>query len=181
MQRKTLLSSALILLVIAGGGYAIAQDAAPKGATAPGAKAMPAAKGPQMGRGDMPDFMGGSHGFDHPGFGRPDFEGPGSPVIEDLQALERVYRESGRSKDLTALYNDVLTKTQDPRVRTYVYHHLARIQSAPANTDQAIATLRKSLDENLANEARQRADVEKMRSEWEQRRNAMKPAPAAQP
>lgn len=178
MQRKTLLTSALVLLVMAGGGYAIAQDAAPK--SAPAAKAMPAARGPQMGRGDMPDLMGGP-GFDHPGFGRPGVDGPGSPVIEDLQALERLYRESGRSKDLQALYNDVLTKTQDPRVRTYVYHHLARAQAAPANVDQAIATLRKSLDENLSNEAKRRADAEKMRSEWEQRRNAMKPAPAAQP
>src|SRR5215472_10457677 len=68
MQRKTLLTSALALLVSAGGGYAIAQDAAPK--SAPAAKAMPAAKGPQMGRGDMTDFMGGP-GFGHPGFGRP--------------------------------------------------------------------------------------------------------------
>jgi len=182
MQRKTLLTSALVLLVVAGGGYAIAQDAAPKSAPVPAAKAMPATpRGPQMGHGDMPGFMGDGPGFGHQGFGRPGFEGPGSPVIEDLQALERLYRESGRSKDLPALYNDVLTKTQDPRVRTYVYHHLARAQSAPANTDQAIATLRKSLDENLANEAKQRAEVDKMRSEWEQRRNAMKPAPTAQP
>jgi len=181
MQRKTLLTSALVLLVVAGGSYAIAEDAAPKSTPAPAAKAMPAARGPQMGRGDMAGFMGDGPGFGHPGFGHPGFEGPDSPVIEDLQALERLYRENGRSKDLQALYNEVLTKTQDPRVRTYVYHHLARAQSAPANTDQAIATLRKSLDENLANEARQRADFEKMRSEWEQRRNAMKPAPAAQP
>lgn len=180
MQRKTLLSTALVLLVMVGGGYAIAQDAAPKSAPAPAAKAMPAAKGPLMGRDDMLDFMDGP-GFDHPGIGRPGFEGAGSPVIDDLQALERLYRESGRSKDLTALYNDVLAKTQDPRVRTYVYHHLAHVQSAPVNTDQAIATLRKSLDENLANEARQRADFEKMRSDGEQRRHAMKPAPTAQP
>ncbi|WP_201313657.1 hypothetical protein [Dyella sp. EPa41] len=182
MQRKTLLTSALVLLIVAGGGYAIAQDAAPKGAPAPTAKAMPAPpRGPQMAHGDMPGFMGDGPGAGRQGFGGPGFEGPGSAVIDDLQALERLYRESGRGKDLQALYNDVLTKTQDPRVRTYVYHHLARLQSAPANAEQAIATLRKSLDENLANEARQRADFEKMRSEWEQRRNAMKPAPTAQP
>lgn len=177
MQRKTLLTSALVLLIIAGGGYAIAQDAVSGSAPS---KAMPAAKGLQTGHGDMPGFMGGP-GFDGPGFDRPGFEHPGSPVIEDLQALERLYRESGRSKELQALYNDVLAKTQDPRVRTYVYHHLARAQSAPANVDQAIATLRKSLDENLALEARQRAGLEKMRSDWEQRRGAMKPAPSAQP
>ncbi|RAO75583.1 hypothetical protein [Dyella jiangningensis] len=181
MQRKTLLTSAFVLLVVAGGSYAIAQDAAPKSAPALAAKAMPAPRGPQMDRGDVQGFMGDGPGFGRPGFGRPGLEGPGSPVIEDLQALERLYRENGRGKDLQALYNDVLTKTQDPRVRTYVYHHLARAQAAPANIDQAIATLRKSLDENLANEAKQRAEAEKMRNEWEQRRHAMKPAPTTQP
>jgi flagellar biosynthesis chaperone FliJ len=56
-----------------------------------------------------------------------------------------------------------------------VYHQLARLQAAPANTDQAIATLRKSLDENLANEAKMRAQMDKLRSQWEQRSNQPKP------
>lgn len=179
MQRKTLLTSALVLLVAAAGGYAIAQDVAPKNPPAPAAKAPPAGKGPLAFR-DGPDAMGGpgfGHaGMDGPRFG-PGFEGLGSPVIGDLQALERLYRESGRSRELTALYNDVLAKSQDPHVRNYAYHHLARLQAAPANTDQAIATLRKSLDENLANDAKRRAEFDKMRSDWEQRRNAT-PAPA---
>lgn len=174
MQRKTLLTSALVLLVAAAGGYAIAQDVAPKNPPA-ATKAPPAGKGPLAWR-DGPDAMGGP-GFGHPGFGGPGFDGPGSPVIDDLQALERLYREGGRSRELTALYNDVLAKSQDPRVRSYVYHHLARLQAAPANTDQAIATLRKSLDENLANDAKRRAEFDSMRSDWEQRRNA-RPSPA---
>lgn len=169
MQRKTLLASALALMVAGLASQVWAQDAPP----APPAKSSP--KAAPMAHDAMPGPMGGPEGgFGHPGFGRPDMAGPEAPVIGDLAALERLYRESGRSKELPALYNDVLSKSQDPRVRTYVYHQLARLQAAPANTDQAIATLRKSLDENLANEAKMRAQMDKLRSDWEQRRNQPK-------
>jgi hypothetical protein len=183
MQRKTLLATTLALLVAGSASFALAQSA-PPAPTAPAAKpapGAPAGKGPQAGRGDGPGFRG--PGFGGPDFGRPGFGGPGSPVIEDLRSLEHLYITSGRAKELPALYNDVLAKSQNPQVRTYVYHQLARAQSAPSNPDQAIATLRKSLDENLANDAKQRAEFEKMRSDWEQRRTAGgKPAaPAAQP
>jgi len=63
----------------------------------------------------------------------------------------------------------VLARSQDPRVRDYVYQRLARLQAQPTNLDQAIATLRKGLDENLANEAKMRAEREKMRATWQQR------------
>ncbi|KLD65483.1 hypothetical protein [Dyella japonica] len=169
MQRKTLLASALALMVAGAASLVVAQDAP----TPPPAKG--SAKAAPMAHDAMPGPMGGPDGgFGHPGFGRPDMAGPESPVIGDLAALERLYRESGRSKELPALYNDVLSKSQDPRVRTYVYHQLARLQAAPANPDQAIATLRKSLDENLANAAKMRADMDKLRSQWEQRSNQPK-------
>ena len=188
MHRKTLLATTLALLVAGTATLAIAQSTAPT-PPGPSPKAAPAAKGPHadgdddMGWIDGPMAAGphGGPGFERPGFDRPGFDRPGSPVIEDLQALERLYLMSGRGKDLPALYNEVLAKSQDPQVRTYVYHHLARAQTAPTNTDQAIATLRKSLDENLANEAKRRAEMEKMRTEWDQRRGAAKPAPATQP
>jgi len=177
MQRKTLLASALVLLVVGATSLVIAQNV-------PGPDKNPSAgpapmghREPMDGFMDGPDLGGPGPGFGRPGFGRMGVAGPESPVIGDLAALERLYRESGRTKELPALYNDVLSKSQDPRVRTYVYHQLARVQSAPANTDQAMATLRKSLDENLSNEAKKRAEFEKMRSDWEQRRNPAKPAP----
>ena len=90
-------------------------------------------------------------------------------MIGDLRGLERLYQQAGRSKELTALYHDVLARSQNPRVRNYVYHRLARLQAQPANVDQAIATLRKGLDENLANDARMRSEREKLRSNWQQR------------
>lgn len=95
--------------------------------------------------------------------------GPGMGAMADLHALERLYRQAGREKELAGIYDDVLAKSQDPRLRTYAYHRLARLQAQPANVDQAIATLRKSLSENLANEAKMRAERERMRAQWQQR------------
>ena len=106
------------------------------------------------------------------------FDRQRSGVIGDLHGLERLYMQAGRSKEMASVYNDVLARSQDPRVRDYVYKRLARLQAQPANVDQAIATLRKGLDENLANEAKMRAEREKMRAAWQQHR-ADKAAPAA--
>lgn len=102
-------------------------------------------------------------------------------VIGDMRGLERLYMQSGRSKELTALYNEVLAKSQDPRVRNYTYQRLARLQARPANVDQAIATLRKGLDESLANEAKMRTDREAMRANWQQHHDNMKTSAPAQP
>jgi hypothetical protein len=66
-----------------------------------------------------------------------------------LRSLEHLYRESGRLDALPGLYRDVLAKTQNPMLRNVAYRHLAKLQSAPANADTAIATLRQSLDENI--------------------------------
>ncbi|MFM0525272.1 hypothetical protein PQR11_09830 [Paraburkholderia strydomiana] len=76
--------------------------------------------------------------------------GPGFAVINDLEQLRRLYALSGRPGDIVAVYHDVLNRTQDPMLRHYVYDSLAREQLKPANPDQAIATLRTSLSEDLA-------------------------------
>ena len=102
--------------------------------------------------------------------------GTGMGAFADLHALERLYRTSGRGKELADVYNEVLAKSQNPRLRTYAYHRLARLQAQPANVDQAIATLRKSLSENLADEAKMQAERERMRARWQQRAEAPKPA-----
>lgn len=75
---------------------------------------------------------------------------PARAAIGDLRQIERLYLIEGRVGALPALYKDVLAKTRNPVVRNYVYERLARAQMKPANVDQAIATLRQSLDENLA-------------------------------
>jgi Spy/CpxP family protein refolding chaperone len=165
MHRKTLLASTLALMIAGSTSFVMAQNmpAPPPPATQAmaGKNMMPSAHG------DRGHDMHKNH-HDHERGG----------VIGDLRGLERLYLQSGRSKDMTAVYNDVLTKSQDPRVRDYVYRRLARLQAQPANVDQAIATLRKGLDENLANEAKMRAEHEKMRADWKQRTDKAAPPPA---
>ncbi len=75
--------------------------------------------------------------------------GPGFAVINDLEQLRRLYAMSGHEGEIIAVYHEVLNKTQDPMLRHYVYDSLAREQLKPANPDQAIATLRTSLSEDL--------------------------------
>jgi hypothetical protein len=94
-----------------------------------------------------------AHGEPQRGDGPPAFHermGPGFAVINDLEQLRRLYAMSGREGEIVAVYHEVLNKTQDPMLRHYVYDSLAREQLKPANPDQAIATLRTSLSEDLA-------------------------------
>jgi hypothetical protein len=90
-----------------------------------------------------PDIDGGPRGHE------PAPPGPGFAVVNDLEHLQRLYDLSGREGEMNAVYHDVLQKTQDPMIRHYVYDALARNQLRPANADQAIATIRTSLDEDL--------------------------------
>lgn len=76
--------------------------------------------------------------------------GPSFAVINDLEQLRRLYAMSGHPGEIIAVYHDVLNETQDPMLRHYVYDSLAREQLKPANPEQAIATLRTSLAEDLA-------------------------------
>ena len=164
MHRKTLLASALAVLIAGSTSFVMAQNAPPPPSPTPSAMA---GKDMRAHHGDRDQGMR-MHRFDHQRNG----------VIGDLHGLERLYMQAGRSKEMASVYNDVLARSQDPRVRDYVYKRLARLQAQPANVDQAIATLRKGLDENLANEAKMRAEREKMRAAWQQHR-ADKSAPAA--
>lgn len=170
MHRKTLLASALAVLMAGSASFVMAQSTPP-----PSGPAAPA-----TGMNAPAKHVGGhqGHGMQGHGMRRPGFDGQRGGVIGDLHGLERLYMVSGRSKDLASLYNDVLAKSQDPRVRDYVYQHLARLQARPTNVDQSIATMRKALDESLANEAKMRADRERMRAAWQQHRAAA-PMPSA--
>ncbi|HEV2623407.1 MAG TPA: hypothetical protein VGU65_15155 [Frateuria sp.] len=159
MPRFDLLAPALALLLAS--PLAMAQDA----------PSMPPTNAPQVQSSPHPDHGAMGH---HMRSMR--MHGPELGALADLRALERLYRETGRDKELSGLYNEVLAKSQDPQLRTYVYHQLARLQAKPANVDQAIATLRKSLSENLANEAKMRAEHERTRAQWKQHQGATEPA-----
>jgi hypothetical protein len=155
MHRKTLLASALVALLAGSATFAMAQDtpappSTPHTVITKQARILP---------GDRDHGMAG-YRMHHQ---------QRSGVIGNLRAMERLHQQAGRSKEMVAVYNDVLAKSQNPRVRDYVHKRLARLQAQPANVDQAIATLRKGLDENLANEAKMRAEREKMRAVWQKR------------
>ena len=55
------------------------------------------------------------------------------------------------------IYHDVLLKTQVPAIRQYVYEALARNLLRPANVDEAITTIRTSLNEDLSTLAKYRS------------------------
>lgn len=161
MQHRNLILTALVTL-LAAGPVAMAQTAAPATPAQPTASPAHAAA-PAWRHDGMPSLarmhdMRGMRDMHH------DHD---VGVIGDLHSLEHLYRQNGRSKEMVAVYQNVLAKSQDPRVRDYAYHHLARLQAQPADVDQAIATLKKGLDENLANEAKLRAEREQMRAAWQ--------------
>jgi hypothetical protein len=168
MRRATLLASTLALLLAGSATFAIAQDAGDPSHTTTASQAMshPMPHGDHRPGGDR-QSQRHRHGMRG---GR--LHGADMGAFSDLHALERLYQQAGRSRELSPVYNDVLARSQNPMLRTYVYHRLAQLQAQPANVDQAIGTLRKSLDENLANEAKRRAEHEQMRSQWQQRRAA---------
>lgn len=176
MQRKTLIASAASLLLAGSAAFAFAQDAAPQAPSAPAARSAPAGApagqgqkwghGGQWGR-DGQEGRDGEHGR-----GEWAKHGQGKEqggVIGDLHSLERLYVLTGRSKELPALYNEVLAKSQNPRVRDYAYRHLARAQMQPTNVDAAISTLRKSLDENLAQDQKRHQEMEAFKARMQQR------------
>lgn len=172
MHRKTLLASTLALLLAGSASLAMAQG---DGAPPPAPEAGTGAHGMHPGPG-MPGPMGMKGGRGPRGDGP--MHGPDMGVLADLHGLERLYHQAGRSRDLIALYNEVLSKSKDPRVRSYAYQHLAWAQAQPTNFDASIATMRKSLDEDLANEAKHHEAMEKMRARWEQKHTEAS-APAA--
>jgi hypothetical protein len=156
MNRKTLLAGVATLLIAGTGTFALAQTAStpattPSAATQPGAKPGMPMHGKFMQHGSRAGFM---HHRGMRGHG----SGPAGAVISDLRHIERLYMETGKSRELPALYNDVLGRTQDARVRNYVYARLARAQLRPSDTSAAIGTLRKSLDENLTRLSQRQAD-----------------------
>ena len=122
---------------------------------------------PGLAGADLPDHPGaeghGESGFGGPGPGGPGFMhgpiggpigplggGPAGEVLQTLHEIEHLYREQGKTREILALYQDVLGKTRDPLLRHAAYAAIARAQAQPAELDRSVATLKQSLDESLA-------------------------------
>jgi hypothetical protein len=125
MTIKTLLRAAAIVLLTTAAASAVAEDA-------------PSSP-------PMPDHGEAQH-YD----GAQPAHGPDFAVVNDLEQLRRLYAMTGHEGDIIAVYHEVLNNTQNPLLRHFVYDSLAREQLRPSNPDQAIATLRTSLAEDLA-------------------------------
>lgn len=134
-MKKAIFGAAVAAVLSMAATAAFAQEAPPPS---------PAQMHGEPQRGDEPPAPHGAMG---PMMGP---RGPGFAVINDLEQLRRLYALSGHPGEIVAVYHDVLSKTQDPMLRHYVYDSLAREQLKPANPEQAIATLRTSLSEDLA-------------------------------
>ncbi|MDA3914672.1 hypothetical protein [Oleiagrimonas sp.] len=144
MKRKFLLTAIAATLIAGSGSFVFAQDASKPAPPSPSAA--------QQGMHGHPDWnkMHGMHGMDHGrGMHGHRHGGSAAAVIADLHQISRLYVMQGKARELPGFYKGVLARTQDPMVRNYIYHSLARAQMMPKNPDAAIATLRTSLDENL--------------------------------
>ena len=78
-----------------------------------------------------------------------DIGGPPHEVIQTLAEIEQLYRQQGKTREVVALYQDVLHRTKDPLVRHFAYEAIAHAQLQPDDADKAVATLKQSLDESL--------------------------------
>jgi len=64
-----------------------------------------------------------------------------------LQALERLYRQSGSFQSLAEVYRRRIAQAEDPKARVHLMRELARVQAEFLNeTHAAIATLRRLLE-----------------------------------
>jgi hypothetical protein len=114
---------------------------------------------PPAGHFGMPDGADGRHGGPEAGgpaedrhgedHGPGPMAGPAGEVLQTLHEIEHLYREQGRTREVIALYQEVLGKTRDPLVRHAAYEAIARAQAQPVDTDKAVVTLKQSLDESL--------------------------------
>ncbi len=71
-------------------------------------------------------------------------------AIDDLVQLEHLYAMEGRLNEIEPVYRDVLATSHDPMIRKFVRDALVRYQLRPASIDQAVATLKSNLTEDLA-------------------------------
>ena len=74
---------------------------------------------------------------------------PSASVLRDVAGLERMYRRSGREKEIPGLWRDVLARTNDPVVRHMAGGRLARLEWRAGNKDAAIEQMKKNLDADL--------------------------------
>lgn len=70
-------------------------------------------------------------------------------VLRDLRRLEMLYLREGLAKQLPAVYQDVLGKTQNATVLAVANARLQRLQAPRPDAAETIARVRQKLDSDL--------------------------------
>ena len=130
------LAGSTVLAIAAAAAHSTAAFAATQTPTAAttAADATPSPQGWRKGRGERVAALKNSPVFQ---------------TLRNLRELERLYLIDGRAQEIPAMYRDVLTRTENPAVRQFAYHRIARYDLKPADVTTSIATLRQSLEESL--------------------------------
>lgn len=74
---------------------------------------------------------------------------PELAVAIDFRRLEMVYRRQGDETAIVAMYQDLLTRTEQPKLREFAQRRLRHAERV-AHPEQTIAELRARIDEKLA-------------------------------
>ena len=74
---------------------------------------------------------------------------PELAVAIDLRRLEMLYRKQGNEAAIVAMYQDLLKRTEQPKLREFAERRLRHAERA-AHPEQAIAELRARIDRSLS-------------------------------
>lgn len=74
---------------------------------------------------------------------------PELAVAIDMRKLEMIYRKTGQEAQVVAMYQDLLKRTEHPKLRAFAERRLKHAERV-AHPEQAVAALRARIDEKLA-------------------------------
>lgn len=76
---------------------------------------------------------------------------PALAAMVQMRMIERIHLRQNHADAAARMYRDVLTRTQDTRLRNFANMRLARVVAwQPRQLDETVVELQRGLDENLA-------------------------------
>lgn len=76
---------------------------------------------------------------------------PALAAMVQMRMIERIHLRQNHPDAAAAMYRNVLTRTQDTRLRNFATMRLARVVAwQPRDLDETLVELQRGLDENLA-------------------------------
>lgn len=74
---------------------------------------------------------------------------PELAVAIDMRKLEMIYRKTGHEAQVVAMYQDLLKRTEHPKLRAFAERRLKHAERV-ANPERTVAELRSRIDEKLS-------------------------------